>query len=419
VNHPKYKDAVRELEALPIMPARAPSLEPTCEGLKRLGLPKFPASRVVIVAGTNGKGTVCACLEALLLQAGQTTGLYTSPHLEETTERFRLNGDDVSEAEFVETYETVREKTRGLPLTHFEILTLMAYSMFSHHSVDWMILEVGLGGLWDATNAIAHETCVITQLGLDHQNLLGSTLSEIAANKFGVIESGATVIHSPFPAEISPLVERTRLAKRARFIPSVDFESTSTLDGPDCDEPQFWISTRFGRTRLSLPGPRAAQNAATALTTFEALGFDPARSLEALSRIRWPGRMEKVEIPGAPCPVYLSGDHNPQGIASLLELLKAYPRKQLHLLVGVGKDKDLDGILTPLRELKDTRIVLTETPFRGQGLSEYGRWLELSDGACADPQEALEAMFRDAGSDDLIVVTGSLYLVGAIRKFSR
>ena len=182
-----YHQAVAESEALPIMPDRAPSLEPTRRGLARLGLPAFPDSRVVIVAGTNGKGSVCACLESLLIAAGQTVGLYTSPHLVETTERFRRNGRDISPDEFTHAYLAVCERTRGLGLTHFELLTLMAYWIFvganGTPAVDWLILEVGLGGIWDATNAIPHRYWVITSLGYDHQNLLGSTLTEIAANK--------------------------------------------------------------------------------------------------------------------------------------------------------------------------------------------------------------------------------------------
>ena len=415
-----YRQAIAELEALPMMPDRAPSLEPTLRALERLDI-SFSDSRVVIVAGTNGKGSVCACLEALLLSAGQTTGLYTSPHLVETTERFRRNGKDISEQEFVQAYEAVCSRTRGIRLTHFEILTLMAYwtlaSGVSAPPVDWLILEVGLGGTWDATNAVPHRICVITSLGLDHQNLLGDSLTEIAGNKFGVIPKvhpPAVVVHTEFQDEAVRTLSRKVGAKtNAKFIPATEW----TCDvKQETDGPRFCLSTKWGSVELGLPGARGAQNAATALTAFAALGFNPRDGIQSLSTVRWPGRMERIELARSPCPVYLSGDHNPQGILSLIEILNHYPRRTLHLLVGIGKDKDCDSILTSLRSLPDTRIYLTTTPYRGRVLSEYGRWLSVADGSFEDPVRGLRRVIEMASAGDLIVVTGSLYLVGAIHS---
>ncbi len=415
-----YTDTVRELESRSIMPETAPSLEPMHQGLKKLLSPAlFKPKNTIVVAGTNGKGSVCASLEALLRSAGMSVGLYTSPHLIQTTERIRINGKDISEEEFCCVYQNVSEKTNDLKLTHFEMLTLMAaWCFFADRSpVDWAIFEVGLGGLWDATNAIPHETSIITTLGYDHQNLLGNTLQEIAINKFGIISDQNTVIHSPLPPELSNLAAQVQLKTRSRWIPCTSYK-THTKSGTN---PQFILETQWGSIPLALPGARAALNSSTALTAFSALGFSPENHLKALSPsglIHWPGRMEKITLKNSPCPVYLSGDHNPDGVKSLLELLPYYSRKTLHILVGIGKDKDHNGILELLNQIPNSQLYLTETPFRGRKLEEYGSWVNQVRIAERDPQEALLRVLSYAHPEDLVLVTGSLYLVGHLRSIS-
>lgn len=406
-----YRDCVKEIEARGIMPDTAPSLEPMKKALARILKPEqiFP-DRVIVVAGTNGKGSVCATLEALLLHAGQRVGLYTSPHLRETTERIRIQGVDLTQDEFVLAYEAVVQATQGIRLSHFEVLTLMAaWSFFSKNPVEWAIFEVGLGGTWDATNAIPHTYSIITTLGYDHQNLLGSTIEEIASNKFGIVTQAGQVIHSPLPPETLALAKKIQNQTDSKWRECAPFDWTVE---PSSDGPIFFLQTAWGKNRLNIPGKRAALNSATALTAFEALGFSPSEHLTALSQVRWPGRMEKISYSASPCPIYLSGDHNPQGVQSLLELLEFYPRRHLHILVGVGKDKDAEGILKPLFELPHTSITLTETPFRGRSVSTYGEWLKQAQGAYSDAGEAFQHVLKQAQSGDMILITGSLYLVG-------
>ena len=180
-------------------------------------------------------------------------------------------------------------------------------------------------------------------------------------------------------------------------------------------EPAFVLQTQWGKTPLSLPGHRAAQNAATALTLFKETGYSPEVHLSALGQVRWPGRMERIQHPKSPCPIYLSGDHNPAGAASLLELLPHFRRRHLFILAGIGKDKDADGILSSLFSLENSSVFLTETPFRGRSLQDYGPWLKLARGAAQDPLQALHQIFALAREEDMILVTGSLYLVGFVR----
>lgn len=455
-----YREAVAALEKRVIFPMRPPGLDRTRAGLERISArggearrnsklapsgespskPLLPPEQVIVVAGTNGKGSVCATLEALLLSAGERVGLYTSPHLVETRERIRINGADIGEQDFADAYEFVEARTGDLDLSHFEVLTLMAAHVFSRAGLDRVILEIGLGGTWDAVNAIEHELSVITPIGMDHENLLGPDLVSIARNKFGVISPPREsrphrVVHAPLPAELKMLAAEVAAATASSWTeaPGVSLEvargGPASLERP---EPIFTLKSPWGDARIALPGRRGAENSALALKAFEQLGYNPARQLDALECVRWPGRMERLELGGGqgtgsemertaapappPCPVYLSGDHNPQGAESLVELLENYERERVHFLVGIGKDKNADGILSPLSRVPAAKIYLTTTPFKGRAIDEYGDWLTRAEWAEPDPWTALRRIRAEASPRDLIVVTGSIYLAGEIRR---
>ena len=410
-----YSQAIRELESLGVFPDRVPSLEPTRRALEHSGfLKKLDPSRVVVVAGTNGKGSTCSALDALFRHAGVRAGLYTSPHLVQTTERIRILGEDVSQVAFVEHYERVKPFISMFGLTHFEALTIMAVSVFVEHELDWMVFEIGLGGIWDATNAIPHDHCVMTPIDYDHQNLLGATLVEIAANKFGIVGQGSRVVYAPLASEIQTLQREVRSRTGSEWLLREDFGFRA--EARAAGEPHFFISFRGREVRLELAGRRGAENAALALTVFSSLGFNPMLHLEALLQVRWPGRMERLEVPGSPCPVYGSGDHNPQGVESLVALLDVYSRKHTHFILGLGRDKDWATVLEKIAAIPDSSFYLTETPFKGLPIDGYGSWNAKARGSWADPLEALDEVIRGfARVGDLVIVTGSLYLVGKIK----
>lgn len=416
----KYLKTVQFLESLQIMPKAMPGLHKIKKAFEQTEwYASIDPEKVIVVAGTNGKGSTCAMLEALLKEARQKVGFYSSPHLVNTTERIRLNGESISEENFVKIFEECEHLIRLCQLSHFEALTLMAghyyFSESWNQKIDYVIFEVGLGGTYDATNAFPHRFSVITSLGIDHSHILGKSLSDIAINKFGIIQSNNTVIYQVFPSEIKTLLTDVLKSTHSQ---GHEVELSSLQVKKDLQTPQYILKSKWGETFLSLLGKRAGENASNALTVMAALGFDPSLYLKALNQVEWQGRMQKIEWPGAGCPVYLSGDHNPQGVESLLEILKDFSWNRIHLVIGVGADKDANEIFQTLSQLKNLNLYLTVTPFKGRYLDQYPEdVLQKSIFQNENPIIALQKAAEEASTEDLIVVTGSLYLVGEILKY--
>ncbi len=400
-----FSDTVTYLENLIMMPKTMPGLDKIRSAVvEKNWFTKLDSQKIITVAGTNGKGTTCAVLEALLLSEGQKVGLYTSPHLIQTTERIRMNGADISEADFIQLFLKNKTLIEKHELSHFESLTLMAADYFFNHNLDFIIFEVGLGGTYDATNIFPNQYSVITKLGLDHQNILGDTIQDIARNKFGIIKNNNLVVHHKLPADVN-------LPKNinAKWI-QADPAWALFVDN------QWQIETKWGNTQMNMVGQRSAENAATALTLFENLGFQPAKCLQALNHVRWNGRMQKISWPNMTAPIYLSGDHNIQGIESLIEILKNYKWKKLHLIIGIGQDKSCAEMFDQLLKLQNTQFYLTVTPFKGRKLGEYPK--NILDLANEKNENVIQILNQiKTTKDDLVLVTGSLYLVGLILNY--
>lgn len=416
----KYLKTVQFLESLQIMPKTMPGLQKIKNALMQTDwYANINPEKVIVVAGTNGKGSTCAMLEALLIDARQKVGFYSSPHLVSTTERIRMGGVNISEEEFVKVFEECEAIIRSCTLSHFEALTFMAghyyFSSAWGQNIDYVIFEVGLGGTFDATNAFPHRFSVITPLGIDHANILGHTLLEIAQNKFGIIQDQNIVIHQKFSNEVQDLLQQFLVRTHSQ---GIDVEPTQMRIERSGESPRYILDSVWGLAPLSLLGKRAGENASTALKTFAALGFDPALHLKALAHVTWAGRMQKLDWPGAGCPVYLSGDHNPHGIDSLLEILKDFSWKTLHLVIGLGSDKEAKDIFQKLSSLQNLKIYLTVTPFKGRYLDQYpDDVIKNSEFQNENPIVALQKAAEMANPEDLILVTGSLYLVGEILKY--
>jgi dihydrofolate synthase/folylpolyglutamate synthase len=397
-------EALCYLEARAIMPEKAPSLEPMQRALARSSWFQPPdPRRQVILAGTNGKGSTAAALSALIHATGARVGLFTSPHLVSIRERFRVNEADISEPLFLRALDTNISTIEAERLTHFEALTLMAAWIFLSGEAGppcgWCIWEVGLGGAWDATNAIPHHFCGITRLGFDHESLLGSTLREIALQKFGVIPAGGTVVYSPMEAELALLRGRIAHERGCEWIPALPAAIEGGL-----------LRSAWGTAPFPLAGKRAAENASTALGLAAAMGLEIHAG--ALARVRWPARFQRIEWKGR--EVFLSGDHNPQGIESLLEILRSRERRGLRIVVGVCADKESAKMLSLLSTVPH-RLYLTETPFRALALAAYpAEFRGRAAGMDPDPARLLDRVVGESEPGDLIVVTGSLYLAGKI-----
>jgi dihydrofolate synthase/folylpolyglutamate synthase len=365
--------------------------------------------KVILVAGTNGKGTVCATLQTLLVEAGKNVGLFTSPHLKKINERIKFNGVDVTDDEFCRLFEDVHSLVSEYNLTYFEYLTLMAAYYFflrRKNETDFAIFEVGLGGTHDSTNAIPHSTSVIAKLGMDHENILGDSICDIARDKFGIIAEGNTVFHMGFPSEVEEVSNHYR--KIAKFVRACECSMRVDVSGK---YPSFFILTPLGEYEMSLPGRRAMEDIALALTVFDYLTPQAAKHAHAISQVQWPGRMEKAIYNGR--EIFLSGDHNPQGVKSLLDLLIYYRYARIHFVVGICHDKNHGEMLDRLANFPNAILYLTETTEKTLPVYQYDeKFLKMARCVAADPMDALNAAVVNATSADMIVATGSLYLVG-------
>lgn len=412
-----YNKVVSFLESLQMMPKTMPGLEKIKKALVQTDwYSQIDPSKVIVVAGTNGKGTTCAALEALLIEAAQKVGFYSSPHLISTTERIRINGTQISQKEFVDLFNECSILIKNCELSHFEALTLMAGKFFfsSKIDLDFVIFEVGLGGTYDATNAYPHKYSVITKLGLDHMNILGKNLVDIAKNKFGIISKKNIVIHHQLPEELFDLKKEVQKNTNSNWVESEKYELEVIRSSRI---PRYFIKLNGCNFEINILGKRAAENIMTALTLFQILGFYSERYYKALNNISWLGRMQKIEWPGLLCPLYLSGDHNEQGILSLIEILKDFRWDNIYLIVGIGADKDAEAMLRILFNLDNVKIFLTETPFKGLKLHEYPQLNNFKENfRSSDSVALLNQITSLAKPDDLVLVTGSLYLVGSILK---
>jgi len=397
------------------------AIDALCE---RLGRPerKVPAA---LVGGTNGKGSTAATLSAIAAAGGVRTGLYTSPHLIEVTERIRVDEADLSEEELDAALERVFVAADAAPeisATYFEALTAAAFATFAERRVELAILEVGLGGRFDATNVAPARLSVVTSIGLDHTEELGPTLHSIASEKAGIFRSGR-------PALVAAEGEEARLAlaEGARQTGALyhDAREEAVVSGvsTSLDGTRFGLSTPRDRYALTtpLPGAHQAGNAALAARAAELLSEElPALGRSSIERgvgaVRWPGRLERLKARGR--TILLDGCHNPQGAAALAGFLEvAGIARRARLVFGAMADKDVEEIARRLfPAAASVRLVSAPSP-RAATAAELVRRLgaERPDAlAC----ESLESALRDLlseGDPAPIIVAGSLYLVGQAR----
>jgi len=383
----------------------------------------------VHIAGTNGKGSVAAMLEAVLRRAGYRTGLYTSPHLERITERVQVAGQEIAPADFARAATRVRDAIEGLlhqgALPHrpsfFETMTALGFLHLAETGVEVAVVEVGLGGRLDATNVLVPRVSVITPIGMDHERFLGSTLAAIAGEKAGIIKPGVPVV-SGRQAQEAQQVLRARCAAldvplTEAVLPSV----TPVGDG------RFQLSLAYRgedtRLRPALRGRHQADNAVTVAQVCEQLsarGFDvPRPALQAgLAATAWPGRLEVVHA--AP-RILLDGAHNPMGARALADFLAEMHLRPV-LVFGSLRDKDARRtaeILFPLAE----HMILT-APDNPRAATAPQLAAQLEEHRAARPQAfhvapdlaAALALAEKLAGDGGVVVTGSLYLVGAARR---
>ncbi|MBQ7143900.1 MAG: bifunctional folylpolyglutamate synthase/dihydrofolate synthase, partial [Oscillospiraceae bacterium] len=403
-------------------PGHPHSLAPIRALMNALGNPQA-GLKCVHVAGTNGKGSACAMLESILRAAGYKTGLYTSPHLQDFSERIRVNGKKVSGAALVRAAERVRAVAGqiGEPLTAFDAITAAAFLVFAEANCEIVVLEVGLGGTWDATNVIDQSECsLIMNLGLDHTALLGDTVEQIAAEKAGILKPGGAAALYPPPTDAAEDLIAGRCRELGVSLRLADFDELETLD----DSPAGQVFCYCDDTPLSIPlmGDHQLRNAAVVLEAVELLrerGWRISdRALESgLASTVWPARME---IAGTEPWFVIDGGHNPQCAVALAENWAYYwPEGRRVLLVGMMADKDVEGFLRPLAPLADAIVCTAPAGSRAmtpEALGALARPYKKPVLLCSTAQEAAETAKRAAGRDGCVLGCGSLYLAGELRE---
>lgn len=382
--------------------------------LGRLGDPQS-ACRYVHVAGTNGKGSVSAMVEAGLRAAGVRTGLYTSPHLVEPVERIQIAGVPVKEEEFARAFDevhnaAVRMMADGeidLHPTYFECMTAMAFLLFRARAVEMAVMEVGLGGRLDATNVIVPELCVITPVDYDHQNFLGDQIEQIAAEKAGILKRGVPAVFARQSVAVMRVLEERAVELRVAC-ERADDAHISELD-ITARGSTFLLDEE--RVACPLAGEHQVENATVAALALRRLGY-PAGGI---STTRWPGRLEHVsEQPD----ILLDGAHNPAGARALAAYIRRmYAGRKVHLIYGVMRDKPVTEMTAELFPLAASIVVTAPRNTRAlppqQVIGEAAPHPDITP--APNVGAAIEIARSKAGPADAIVITGSLFLVGEAR----
>jgi dihydrofolate synthase / folylpolyglutamate synthase len=377
----------------------------------------FPAFHI---AGTNGKGSTAAMLHQILCSAGYRAALYTSPHLVSFTERIRVIEEEITADEVVALAEEIWRRTEAanILLTFFEIVTVMAFIYFARRQVDVAVIEVGLGGRFDATNLIRSIVSVITTISKDHEAFLGSDIASIAREKAGIIKRGVPVVCGALPPEAIKVINEIADANQAA---SYKLEQNFTLklksDGAFDYKGAKW---NLPNLSVALHGAHQIRNAGVATAALEVVSdLFPASEIairSGLQNVTWPGRMEVMLTDPT---VVIDGAHNGEGIGVLIhELRELRGGRRIRLLFAVMEDKDWRLMVNALAEVVD-EIVLTRVSQLERSADPVQLQQEvagkLQSQVIPDPRLAVESLVKSAASNELIVITGSLYLLGEVR----
>ena len=416
-----YPDSVHFLYALgnEIKTAKL-GLERISEVLDALGRPQ-DRLRFVHVAGTNGKGSTCAMIASALRVAGRRTGLFTSPHLAEPTERIQIDGRPISAERFAAAFERVHAVverllsagTIDLHTTYFETVTAMALLVFAEEEVEIVVLEVGLGGRLDATNVVMPELCVITPIDFDHEAFLGRSLEAIAGEKAGILKAGVAAVFARQRSEAAAVLD-LRAAQLSIPVARTEAWRIDDLE-VDARGSRFLLSGELElRIACPLAGEHQVENAATAAVALTRLGISESEIHAGIAQTQWPGRLEHVsEHP----EIILDGAHNPAGARALAAYIaRYYAGRRVRLIYGAMRDKAIDEIGEIL--FPHAQQVIVTAPRQARALSpESIRQVSVHHDlrTAANLGEAL-AMVKDATAEDAIFITGSLFLVAEARE---
>jgi dihydrofolate synthase / folylpolyglutamate synthase len=424
-----YEDALRYIEETHKFGIRL-GLENISKLLEMLGNPQDNLN-IIHIAGTNGKGSTCSFITKILQTSGYNVGLYTSPYLETFTERIRVNGYNIPEEEVASIVTLIKTKIDEMVRegysypTEFEIVTAMAFYYYNKQKVDYVVLEVGMGGRYDATNVINRSlVSVITPVSLDHIDALGDTIGKIAYEKAGIIKENGLVIIHPQEEEAQNVIREVCREKNAKYI-TVDTKNIEILKSTI--ESQIFncevLEKKYNNIEICLIGEHQINNSIVALNVIEILKdkhnlkISDDDVLKGLNETRWPGRIEKIQDN----PVFIiDGAHNEDGANSLAKSIdKHFKDKDITLIIGMLKDKDIDSVLQIL--IPRCNKVITTTPDNPRALSpeelkekiqRYNKQVIALDSI----EKAVYYALENSHKDEVIISAGSLYMIGTIRS---
>ena len=392
----------------------------------RLGRPerRFPS---VLIGGTNGKGSTAATLSSIAAACGLRAGLYTSPHLVRATERFRIEDEDVTPEALDKALARVfaaADAAPAIPATYFEASTAAAFLLFAERPLDLAILEVGLGGRFDATNVVPAVLSAVTSIGLDHMQELGDTLARIAREKAGIFRRRRPALARAAAPEALETLRGAAVETGAEWH-EASTELTVRLEETGIDGTRFSLTTPRRTIALAtpLPGAHQAWNSALAVRAAEllpepVLALTGDRLAEGVRRVRWPGRLERFVVGGR--AVLLDGCHNPEGAAALAAFLAdAGLAGRCPLVFGAMADKDVEGIAGILFPAVHSVTLVTVSSPRAATAEELGRRVPAAPGGVSAGRHAADALatLLSVGGSAPIIVAGSLYLVGEARAW--
>jgi dihydrofolate synthase/folylpolyglutamate synthase len=434
---------VGELHAAPGEPRRKFRLEEMRTLVEALGHPER-RFRSILIAGTNGKGSTAATLASILQAAGVRTGLYTSPHLARVNERIRVDGQPISDDDFARHYFRVDDCANRLIVegrlpaspSFFEALTALAFEAFAEAHIDVAVLEVGMGGRLDATNVVETLLSVITDISLDHTEWLGDTITLIAHEKAGILRRNGVLITLPQHPEANQAIGEVAMELEVCGVNAADYIPSLQLPAFGDPNPSILLRNRYplqilGET-VQVDSPLAGEHqrrnlalaiaAAVELRNHHGLKITPAHIAEGIRNTQWPGRLERFNLPGKPS-ILLDVAHNPAGVwtlrAAISALLNAVPCP-LHLVLVFGcmKDKafaEMAQILFPIFSTVITTPVASPRSATAEELAAAAGQTGVRAIAADNAHQALDRAFSEAPPDGLIVVAGSVYLIGEIR----
>lgn len=390
--------------------------------LRALGHPEraYPA---IHVAGTNGKGSVCAMLSSILTAAGYKVGLYTSPHLVSLTERFRFCEKDILEDELAELIFQVKDLVdNGYELSYFEFTTTIAFIWFKKIGIDIAIMETGLGGRLDATNVITSLVSMITNVSLEHQSYLGATISQIAREKAGIIKKGVRVISGVRDKEAREVIRRTSKEMGSRLL-ELDRDFSCALSADNTLE-YHGRNLHIHSIETNLLGRYQQDNLALALAACnylmnEGYKIDEEHIKKGAKNVFWPCRLEFLR---GTCKAIIDGAHNPAGVTEFKAFLESEIKDRDSVLLWAssdeGGDKDISSMLSLLEPLFE-KIIITEPPGPRKPVT-IERWKEVISNKkldfIKDWRNALSVALKKCKNKKLLCVSGSLYLAGNVRK---